>query len=252
MVAVAGTLGGPMMVAAQSHDALPFSVGERLTYRVRMPKVRAAGRGTMWVEGPVDVRGTLTYLLRFDMKAGVGPFQGTDHTDSWLDRDRLISLRYAKRERHPLSRHHEEIELYPAERRWDGGGGESGASATDAPLDELSFLYFLRTLPLSADTTMKFHRHFDAERNPTTVRIIGRETLATDGGVFETIVVEMRVRDPRRYQGEGIIRIHLTDDRCRLPVRIESTMPVFGATVLTLESHTHDRRHCERDLTNEE
>src|ERR671913_606296 len=97
MVALA--LGGPAIVAAQSHDALPFTVGERLTYRVRMSKVRASGRGTMWIEGPVDVRGTPTYLLRFDMKAGVGPFQGTDRTDSWLDRDRLVSLRYAKYER---------------------------------------------------------------------------------------------------------------------------------------------------------
>jgi hypothetical protein len=245
MMLVAGTLGSSALAAAQSHDVLPFSVGERLTYRVRMPKVRAAGRGTMSVEGPVDVRGTLTYLLRFDMKAGVGPFQGTDRTDSWIDRDRLISLRYARQERHPFSRHDEAIELYPAERRWDGGRGESGASATDAPLDELSFLYFLRTLSLRADTTMEFHRHFDAERNPTTVRAVGRETLVTAVGTFETIVVEMRVRDPRRYQGEGVIRIHFTDDRCRLPVRIESSMPVFGTTVLTLESHSHERAGCE-------
>ena len=241
---VASTLGAPVIAPAQSHDALPFTVGERLTYRVRMPRVRASGRGAMWIEGPVDVRGRPTYRLRFDMQAGVGPFQGTDRTDSWLDRDRLISLRYAKQERHPFARHHEAIELYPTERRWDAGAGGSGASATDAPLDELSFLYYLRTLPLGADTTMEFHRHFDAERNPTRVRTIGRETLTTDGGVFETIVVEMRVRDPRRYQGEGVIRIHFTDDRCRLPVRIESAMPVFGTTVLTLESHSHVREQC--------
>ena len=241
---VASTLGAPLIAAAQSRDALPFAVGERLTYRVRMPRVRASGRGTMWIEGPVDVRGRPTYRLRFDMQAGVGPFQGTDRTDSWLDRDRLISLRYTKQERHPFAHHHEAIELYPAERRWDGGAGGSGASATDAPLDELSFLYFLRTLSLGADTTMEFHRHFDAARNPTTVRTIGRERLTTDGGVFETIVVEMRVRDPRRYKGEGVIRIHFTDDRCRLPVRIESTMPVFGTTVLTLESHSHVREQC--------
>jgi len=53
----------------------------------------------------------------------------------------------------------------------------------------------------------------------------------------------MRVRDPRRYRGEGVIRIHITDDRCRLPVRIQSTMPVVGTTVLTLESHTHPQDH---------
>ena len=238
IVVVALAWGGPSMIAAQSHVALPFGVGERLTYRVRMPKMRASGHGAMWVEGPVDVRGIATYLLRFDMTVGVGPMQGTDRTASWLDRDRLMALRYAKRESHPLARHREQIELFPAERRWDAGSAGSGASATDAPLDELSFLYFLRTLPLVRDSTFEFNRHFDAERNPTTVRVLGRERVTTGAGVFETIAIEMRVRDPRRYAGEGVIRIHLTDDRCRLPVRIASEMPVFGTTVLTLESHT--------------
>ena len=244
IVAAALASGLPSIVGAQSHDALPFTVGERLTYRVRLPKMHASGRGTMWIEGPVDVRGTSAYHLRFEMKAGFGPLQGTDRTDSWLDRDRLMSLRYVKQERHPLARHREAIELFPAERRWDAGSGRTGESATDAPLDELSFLYFLRTLPLVPDTTFEFSRHFDAERNPTTVRMIGRETITTRAGAFETIAVEMRVKDPRRYKGEGVIRIHLTDDRCRLPVRIESVMPVLGTTVLTLESHTHDRERC--------
>ena len=245
IVGAALAVGLPSVIPAQSHDALPFTVGERLTYRVQMPKMHASGRGTMWIEGPVDVRGTPAYHLRFAMKAGLGPLQGTDRTDSWFDRDRLLSLRYVKQERHPFARHREAVELFPDERRWDAGSGGSGESATDAPLDELSFLYFLRTLPLDADSTFEFRRHFDAERNPTTVRLVGRETITTGAGVFETVVVEMRVRDPRRYKGEGVIRIHLTDDRCRLPVRIESAMPVLGTTVLTLETHTHDREQCQ-------
>lgn len=234
----------PSMIEAQSHDTLPFTVGERLTYRVQAPKVRASGRGAMWIEGPVDVRGTSAYVLRFDVKAGLGPIKGVDRTQSWLDRDRMTSLRFAKHESHPISRHDEAVELFPEERRWDAGREGSGESASEAPLDELAFLYFLRTLPLVADTAFELSRHFDARRNPTTVRVRGRETLTTDAGVFQTIVVEMRVKDPRRYNGAGVIRIHLTDDRCRLPVRLESTMPILGTTVLTLESHSHSREQC--------
>jgi hypothetical protein len=48
----------------------------------------------------------------------------------------------------------------------------------------------------------------------------------------------MRVKDPRRYRGEGVIRINLSDDDRRLPVRIQSTMPIVGNAVLTLESYT--------------
>jgi hypothetical protein len=67
---------------------------------------------------------------------------------------------------------------------------------------------------------------------------MGRDTVRTNAGTFPTIVVEMRVKDPRRYGGEGVIRLHLSDDAFRYPVRIESAIPVLGATVLTLESVT--------------
>jgi hypothetical protein len=67
--------------------------------------------------------------------------------------------------------------------------------------------------------------------------------IPTPMGELRVILVEMRVRDPRHYKGEGLIRIHLTDDECRLPARIESTMPVIGTAVLTIASqNTHCRK----------
>ena len=63
--------------------------------------------------------------------------------------------------------------------------------------------------------------------------------LSLLGLSFQTIEVEMRVRDPERYSGgEGVIRFHLTDDARRIPVRIESSMPVGGRVVLSLQSGT--------------
>ena len=229
---------------AQVPGGLPFSVGERLTYRIKVGKMGNIGRGSMWIEGPVDVRGTDAVLLRFDFEAGVGPVRAVDRTSSWFDLRWMRSLRFWKHERHPLSRHDESVEMFPAERRYEDADGESSASPTDSPLDELSFMYFLRTIPLETDTTYSFNRHFAAERNPTTLRVLGREQLVTGAGTFETILVEMRVRDPRRYKGEGVIRINLTDDHCRLPVRIESAMPVVGKAVMTLEQHTHGEAPC--------
>ena len=113
----------------------------------------------------------------------------------------------------------------------------------NAPLDELSFMYFLRTLPLRRDTTMEFSRHFDAERNPTIVRVVGHDTLTTPAGIFRVAIVEMEVRDPKRYKGTGIIRMHLSVGDCQLPVRIESRMPVLGTTTLTLTGWAHPPRY---------
>ncbi|HWJ23278.1 MAG TPA: DUF3108 domain-containing protein [Gemmatimonadaceae bacterium] len=234
-------LAGGMPVAAavaQSDGApLPFGVGEQLKYSASVGKLGRVGKAVMWIEGPTDIRGTSTYVLRFDFRAGIGLVKAEDRTESWLDPLRMAALQYHKRERHPLSRHDESVDLYPAQRHWQAADGESGESLSDAPLDELSFMYFLRTIPLTADTTYQFNRHFDAARNPTTVRVVRREDVTTAEGEFHTVLLEMRVKDPRRYRGEGVISINLSDDDRRLPVRIVSSMPVVGKATLTLDSH---------------
>jgi uncharacterized protein DUF3108 len=234
-------LGCAVPAAAQSTfmvDHLPFAVGERLNYRARVARMGATGRGAMWIEGPVDVRGRSVYVLRFDFHAGLGPVKAVDRTESWFDPRTMSAVRFHKHERHLLSTHTERVELFPEQRRWQAEDGRAGESPSDAPLDELSFMYFIRTLPLTDDSIHSFNRHFEAERNPTSVRVLRRETVTTLAGEFRTILVEMRVRDPRRYRGDGVIRINLSDDAQRLPVRIESTMPIVGNAVLTLESHT--------------
>jgi hypothetical protein len=221
-------------IATAQQSPLPFNVGERLEY---VGKVRGlTGRGTMWVDGPVLVRGVSTYELHFDFSARVGPMSVVQRTVSWLDPERMAVMRFTKHERRILARHDEDIELFPEERRWRAKNGESGESPTDAPLDELSFIYFIRTLPLGSDSTLSFSRHFDAQRSPTTVRVVGHEQITTEAGSIATTVVEMRVRDPEHYRGEGTIRFSISDDRCRLPVRIESTIPDAGTVVLTLAS----------------
>jgi hypothetical protein len=146
----------------------------------------------------------------------------------------MAALRFEKRERHLLARREESVELFPAERRWQARNGDAGESPTSAPLDELSFIYFVRTLSLSSDSTLRFDRHFDAERSPTLIRLLGREQVSTPAGSFNTVIVEMRVRDPEHYKGEGTIRFSLSDDRCHVPVRIESNIPDAGTVVLTL------------------
>jgi len=225
-------------VAAAQQSPLPFAVGERLEY---VGKVRGiSGRGSMWVDGPVLVRGISTYELHFDFSARVGPLSVVQRTVSWLDPERMAVMRFAKHERRLLARHEEDVELFPSERRWRAKDGESGESPTNAPLDELSFIYFIRTLHLGADSTFSFSRHFDAQRSPTTVRVLGHEEITTSAGTVPTTVVEMRVRDPEHYRGEGTIRFSISDDPCRIPMRIESTIPDAGTVVLTLTSSGGD------------
>jgi hypothetical protein len=214
----------------------PFAAGERLDYVVTLANGNKVGAADMWVEGPVDVRGSKALLLRFDSRIRYMLVPGRSVSSSWFDPARGASLRFTKHERNPLSRHDEAFELFPDEKRWTSAAGDSGSSPTTAPLDELSFIYFVRTLQLTPGAVYSFDRYFDVARNPTSVRVVRREVIPTPLGELHVVRVEMRVRDPRHYEGEGIIRIHLSDDACKIPVRIESTMPIIGTAVLTIRA----------------
>lgn len=233
----------PAHPTAAASTALPFAIGEALNYQVRIARLGDVGTGRMWIEGPLVEHGVTVWRLRSEINAGKGPIRATDRTSSWVDPVRMAIVRFTKEEHHVLSNSEEDVTIDGAAGRWRDADGPSGRLGSDAPLDELSFLYFLRTLPLGRDTVLRFDRHFDAARNPTIVRIKGEETLTTPAGIFRTRVVEMEVRDPKRYKGTGTIRINLYAEECHIPIRIESRMPVLGITTLTLTGWSHSPRY---------
>ncbi len=232
----------PTALRTQAPPApVPFGIGEELVYRASSTRFGKLGTGVMSVAGPEEVRGARTYLLRFDFRGKVGPAVVNDRTRSWLDPERMASLRYTKTERSPVTRRDEDVTMDPAARRWESARGGHGAMASAQPLDELSFLFFVRTLPLADGASYDLARHFDARRNPVRLRVVRRARVTVPAGSFDVVEVEMRVKDPGRFGGEGVIRMHLTDDARRIPVRIDSSMPFVGGVALSLESHTPGR-----------
>ncbi|HZI16747.1 MAG TPA: DUF3108 domain-containing protein [Myxococcus sp.] len=211
----------------------PFAAGEALPYAVKLGSLGGDGTGHLRVEEAAPLRGEPVVLLRFDFETRVGPFKVKHHSRSWLSTTRMASLRYEVDEQAPVGEKHDQVELFPETRRWEGRRGQ-GISPSAEPLDELSFLYALRTLPLAPGHIYRLERHYDAKRNPVKVRVLRREPLSVPAGTFDTILVEMEVSDPDRYGGQGVLRLHLTDDARRLPVRIESKVPMAGELVLQL------------------
>jgi hypothetical protein len=242
-LALLGALLPSLLGMTQLRDSLPFSNGERLVYNAHAgPGMNA--RAVMWVDGPLAMNGAQVWVLNSQIKGGFGPVKVTDRTTSWIDPDRMAIVRFQKEERNPLSRHTEEIEVDPDGRTWRTADGRVGTSPSGQPLDELSFIYMLRALKLPADSAVVFNRHFDPDRNPTIVRSLGAGVVHTKAGTFATREIEMRVRDARRYKGEGVIRISLSDDVCRRPVRIESRVPNAGKIVMELLSAEPEIAGC--------
>jgi hypothetical protein len=222
--------------AARAPNARPFAVGERLAFVVSTNRMNKIGNAVMALSGPVDIRGTPVFVSSFETHIRVAMMNASNETTSWFDASSMTSFRFAKHEHRPLSSQDDSVEIAPERHRWDAAQNLSGAVASDHPLDELSFIYFLRTRFFKPDSTYSFERHYDARRNPTTVRVVKHETLQTRAGKFETTELEMHVKDGAEYQGEGVLHFWISDDACRLPVRIESNMPMLGVGILTLDS----------------
>lgn len=224
-------IGGAAPTSAQAEIAArPFGPGEVLSYRAVSARFGTIGSGTLRVDGPVEIRGGQTLQLAFDFRGRVGIFRVEDRTRSWVAVEGMRSLRYERRDRSPLGSHTEKVEIYPEEGRWEGADGATGETECAHPLDELSFLYYLRSLPLGDGEQYSLVHHFDAGRNPVMLRVVGREMTSVPAGEFATVVVEMRVRDERL----ATMRLHLTDDALRIPVRIESSASWLGSTRLLL------------------
>lgn len=223
----------------------PFPVGEVLDYRVNVAFGGNIGQGQMRVEGPVMERGVPTWRLVSEMKAKRAFVKATDRTTSWIDPVKFATIRFEKSERHPLSSSDELVEMDLVAGTWRDDKGAAQSLGSPLPLDELSFLYFLRTIPLDKEGAYTFNRHFDEARNPTMVTVGAEEVVETAAGSFTTRVVIMHVRDPKHYKGVGLIKLNIETSSCRIPVRIVSKMPIVGTTTLTLVSRSGPTGRCD-------
>jgi hypothetical protein len=230
ILCASGSAGG------QPTSAPPFAVGERLVFVVSTVQSSKIGDAVMMLVGPVDVRGTLAVVSSFKTHIRVAMMKASNESESWFDARDMTSFRFTKREHRPFSSQNDSVEIFPDRHRWESAHDVSGTVSSDHPLDELSFIYFLRTVMFKPDSIYSFARHYDVRRSPTTVRVVKRETLQTRAGTFETTELEMRVKDGAEYKGDGVLHIWISDDPCRLPVRIESVMPVLGIGILSLDS----------------
>lgn len=196
--------------------------GERLVYEVRSARFGDMGRAEFNTATLDD--GTIR--LSFDFSARVLLFNVSDHTYSELDAHTLRSRRYVKRERSPIGSRDENVSIDHATSTWTSGGATK-ALGSENPLDELSIIYLIRNMTLTPGTDYVLVRHFDAARNPIRVRRVDAAADSVD-------IVEMIVPDARQKNGSTRLRFHLSRDVQRVPLRIESSMPMAGQVIMTL------------------
>lgn len=219
-------------------DRVPFGPGERAVYEVRFGVLRA-GTGTMEVRGIVPIRDRSAYHTVFTLRGGTFFYKVNDVLESWIDVETLSSLRFARDLEQGSRDREQQFEIYPERRVFVETSSESGAEQPSVanPLDDGSFLYFIRTVPLTVGEELEFNRYFRPDRNPVRVRVDRRERINVPAGSFDAVVLKPTIKTKGIFGEGGQAEVWVSDDDRRVVLQIKSRLS-FGSITMQLRSYT--------------
>ena len=200
------------------------SVGERLSYDVKFSAVKV-GSGVMEVAGYENVRGVSALHVRFVVKGGTFFYKVNDVLESWIDTTRFVSLRHTQELSEGSKDRARRFEFFPQRRTFTLNGAAEEPGVAD-PLDEGSFLYFVRRVPLVVGQTYDFSRYFRPDRNPVRIIVLRKERIRVPAGVFNTIVIQPIIKARGLFSEGGKAQVWLTDDSTRAMVQMKSSLPI--------------------------
>ena len=212
---------------------VPWTIGERLRYDVRFGFIKA-GSGEMAIVGIESVRGRLAWHGRFTVHGGYLALRVDDMLDTWMDVATLSSLRFAQ-DFNEIGRDRQKtFDIFPEKNTYLQHGKAEKPSVAQ-PLDDGSFLYFIRTVPLVVGKSYEFNRYFIPDRNPVTIRVLRREQMRVPAGTFDCIVIQPIIKTKGIFSENGQAEIWLTDDERRIMVQMKTKL-AFGSLNLYLRT----------------
>ena len=215
--------------------ARPFAVGEKLTYNAKINFLHV-GTGTMTIVGIEEIRGQPAFHSSFRVKGRMLFFSANDHYESWFDTTSFASLRYKQDIDEGSYERERTYEIFP-ERQTFSENGEPEQPGVSQPLDDGSFIYFVRTLSLDLGQTYEFNRYFKPDRNPVRLEVLRKESIRVPAGEFNAIVVRPSIKAKGTkgiFSDDSKTEIWFSDDSLRLMLRMKSGL-AFGTLQLELK-----------------
>jgi hypothetical protein len=220
---------------------VPFNVGERFDYEVRFGPLKV-GSGHMEVTARETIRGRDTWHTAFWVHGGTFFYKVNDVLESWIDVQTFSSLRFMQQLEEGSQDRERRFEIYPdrgyfvesktVKGKWKEGNQEK---TVENPLDDGSFLFFIRTIPLKVGENYSFNRYFRPDRNPVRVRVLRKERITVPAGTFDAIVLQPVIKTKGIFSEDGRAEIWLSDDDRRIMLQLKSKLS-FGSLNLYLQS----------------
>ena len=206
-------------------------MGERLSYSVSFGKI-SVGSGVMRLVTADSLRGHAVWRATLTISGGFWMFSVRDSTESWFDPHTFSSRRFIQEIREPRHSASRAFEIFP-ERATFQPRNEDEVSSVAEPMDDVSLVYFARTLPLEPGQCYELHRYFKPKDNPVVLRVVKRDKITVPAGTFDAILVQPELTTSGIFSKKGRADLWLSDDPLHIVLQLNSALP-FGSINLYL------------------
>ena len=231
------TLAGVVEAApgrAVGEKRTPFRPGEELTFNLRWG-VFSVGTAVLLVNESTEIDGIPAYHFTMTVRTNAFAdrfYRVRDRVDAYLSKDLGRSLRYTKVQEG--GNHDRDIVVTFDHRKGKVQYTNFGESQEPIEIpgriyDPLSVFFVFRTLDLIEGAMVELPVTDGRRAVQGEGRVVARETVTVPAGQFETIMAEPDMKDVRGVfdqSDDAVLRIWLTDDARRIPVRLSSRVVV--------------------------
>lgn len=216
---------------------VPFAVGERMEYEVRFGRLKV-GNAHMEVVALEQMRGRTVWHTAFWVQGGNFLYRVNDVYESWIDAETLSSLKFVQELNEGGKNTERRFEIFPERATFIQTNKKDAKEekSVSNPLDDGSFLYFIRTIPLVVGETYDFNRYFRPDRNPVRIKVLRKEKVRVPAGSFDAIVIQPVIKTKGIFSENGHAEIWLSDDDRHVMLQLKSRLS-FGSLNLYLKRY---------------
>lgn len=241
LLVFAGMIYARIVVPEPSGDDLrsqpntAFTTGEKLTFDINYGFV-TAGEAVMSVGGYKYLNGRKTFEINtyatstetFDKI-----FKVRDKYSTFLDVAGIFPHRFEQRVREGKFSKDYQASFDHEEKQAETSDGKK-YKIPQYVHDILSAFYYVRTIDLTKyrkGQKIQLQNFYNGKVHPLDVLVLGRQKIEVDAGTFDCIVLEPLVVEGGLFKNEGSIKVWLTNDANKMPVKMSTKVLVGNIDV---------------------
>jgi hypothetical protein len=222
-----------------------FFVGEKLLFDISYGFIHA-GTATMEVKKEMLLHDKPVYHIQTTARSAAGfswIFRVDDVIDSYIDKQGLFSWKFDKRLREGGYKVDFLVDYFPedslaeiAYTRYKRGmiiTNQETYQVKTPPfvLDVLAAFYYTRTQNLELGQSISITNHDNKNIYDLEVHVYQKEIIDTDAGKFRCLFIEPLLKGEGIFKQKGRLKVWITDDQYKIPVKMRSEVAVGAITV---------------------